>query len=308
MKKRIICFSKAFRPCIVLSALLIAGGVASLFVRGINFGLDFKPGLIVEVHVSAQSDADSLRGALGMLGGAAVKNIGAEDDGYFQIRLPDDGAQSSQDVVNAVTAALDAAYGAGNVSVEKTDFIGEGFSGSLIRSSVILVIATLALIWLYATVRFHWDFALGAVLAVIHDALIMIAFVSWTQMEFSTTTLAAVLTIVGYSINDTVVVLDRVRENMRMVNTGKFSELLDISLSETLSRSLITTFTTLLAVLSLFVFTTGSMKDFALALIVGMISGVYSTIYISSAFIAAVRRDWKPSDEARAVPRATSAV
>ena len=139
--------------------------------------------------------------------------------------------------------------------------------------------------------------AVGAILAIVHDALIMIAFITWTQMEFTSIILAAILTIIGYSINDTVVVLDRVRENIKTIKVKKFKDLLDISQTELLSRTLITTGTTLLAVISLFIFTTGSMRDFALALMVGMVSGVYSTIFIAGGFIAVVRRNWKASDE-----------
>nr|MCR4626691.1 protein translocase subunit SecF [Treponema sp.] len=168
------------------------------------------------------------------------------------------------------------------------------FSKSLVGQSVALVLATLFLIWLYATIRFHWDFAMGSVLAVIHDALIMISFIAWIQMEFSTTTLAAVLTIIGYSINATVVILDRIRANMKLIDTKKFNDIINASLTDTLSRSIITTITTLFAVCSLYIFATGSIKDFALALIVGLISGCYSSIYISNAFVSAMRRKWTP--------------
>ena len=188
------------------------------------------------------------------------------------------------------------------VAVIKTDFIGSQFSSTLVLQAIVLVAATLLLIWLYSTIRFHWDFALGAVLAIIHDALIMVAFITWLGLEMNSTMIAAILTIIGYSINDTIVVLDRVRENIKTVKVTKFSDLLDISQTEILGRTVITTVTTLLAVFSLYFFTTGSMKEFALALIVGMISGVYSTIMIASAFIALVRRNWKPSDEEKKVP------
>ena len=150
------------------------------------------------------------------------------------------------------------------------------------------------MIWLYATIRFHWDFALGAIVALVHDICIMLTFISWTQMEFSTTTLAAVLTIVGYSINATVVILDRVRFNLPLMEVKTFKDLLDQSLSDTLARSIITTVTTLFAVISLYVFTTGSIKDFALAMSVGLLSGCYSSIFISSGFINLTRRSWKP--------------
>jgi preprotein translocase subunit SecF len=144
---------------------------------------------------------------------------------------------------------------------------------------------TLLLILIYASVRFKPQFAIGAVLAIAHDALIIVAFVTWTRMEFNTTTIAAILTILGYSINDTIVIFDRIRETRRIYPDEKFVNILDRSLTETLSRTIITTLTTMLAVLSLFIFTTGSMKDFALALLVGMVSGVYSTIFIASGFV-----------------------
>ncbi|HOU37555.1 MAG TPA: protein translocase subunit SecF, partial [Treponemataceae bacterium] len=149
---------------------------------------------------------------------------------------------------------------------------------------------TLVLIMAYATIRFRWDFALGAILAIVHDALMMVAFIVWTQMEFNSLTIAAILTIIGYSINDTVVVFDRIRENMKLHPELSIVEHLDLSQTEVLSRTIITTVTTMLAVLSLFVFTTGDMKAFALALLVGMVSGVYSTIFIAGAFISFVSR------------------
>ena len=161
------------------------------------------------------------------------------------------------------------------------------------QKSLILLVLTVLLIWVYAAVRFHWDFALGATIALFHDALFMLTFIIWTRMEFTTTVLAAVLTIVGYSINDTVVILDRVRSNLRLKKVDNFNQLLDRSLSDTLGRSIITTLTTLFAVVALYVFTTGSIKDFALALMVGLVSGCYSSLFISSGFISLFRKNWK---------------
>ena len=247
--------------------------------------------------------ADDVRNALSGIEGVSVKELGEAADDAYQIRIPSSGAAGENELMQTqVSQALLGAFGAENVAVIKTDFIGAQFSGSLVWQTSLLVIATLVLIWIYAAIRFSWDFALGAELAVIHDALIMITFIAWTQMEFSTTTIAAILTIVGYSINATVVVLDRVRTNMKTLNVSKFSDILDNALSSTLSRTIYTTVTTLLAVISLYVFTTGSMKDFALALIVGLISGAYSSMYISSAIIAYIRRSWKPSDELKPAP------
>ncbi|MGP1459079.1 MAG: protein translocase subunit SecF [Treponema sp.] len=390
MEKKIIRFSKGFIPAGVFSVLLIAFGAAGLFTRGINFGIDFKPGLINEVRISpvaaeltysgsakaalslendkleivvsgtgaenetksfaygtyptlnelaAAVNADNalhmeikgtgnapssalfvnsgvspllsnapfnlyaenepltiedMRSALSGVQGAAVKQLGEGKTASFQIRAAlasED--ESSSELQSEITGALGKAFGAEKVAVLKTDFIGSSFSKNLAQKSILLLALTFLLIWAYAAVRFHWDFALGSIIALVHDTMIMFTFIVWTQMEFSTTVLAAVLTIIGYSINDTVVILDRVRSNLKTVKVKNFNELLNISLGDTLSRSIITTATTLFAVIALFVFTTGSIKDFALALIVGLFSGLYSSIFISSGFIALFRLKWK---------------
>ncbi len=244
-------------------------------------------------------DIDTVRSALSSIGSSAVKSVGAETENGFQIRVEDEGTdpEISKTTQEAIKNALVAEFGEENVAVLKTDFIGAQFSSTLAGQSVLLVFGTLALIWLYATIRFKWDFALGAVFAIIHDALIMVTFIVWFGLELNATMIAAILTIIGYSINDTVVVLDRVRENVPVLKIKKFKDVLDISQTEILGRTVITTVTTLLAVFALYFFTEGSMKEFALALIVGMLSGVYSTIFIASSFISFARRNWKPSDE-----------
>lgn len=394
--KKIIHFSKAYIPCVILSCVVIILGIISVFTRGINYGIDFKPGLIQEVRIvppainltyggsasvsvetnssgvtlvitgSTENDTipfyygqnptinemvaalnsvdgvtaealisgsessagmfansevssilsktplslykasaeplatvDQVRDALNGLTGISVKETGTGSDIAFQIRAGDDGKDKEVRNTrrNQIYNALSDKFGKENIAIVKTDFIGSNFSKKLVFGSVVLVIATLGLICFYASVRFKWDLAIAAVLAIIHDALIMVSFVAFTQMEFSSITVAAILTIIGYSINDTVVVLDRIRENIRISNLKSFKEIWDLSQSEMISRTIITTVTTLLAVMSLYIFTSGSMKDFALALAVGMISGVYSTIYIAGSFACLCRRNWKPSDE-----------
>ena len=195
---------------------------------------------------------------------------------------------------NDVMTKLEAKFGANKVAVIKTDFIGAGFSSSLAIKSAFLLLLTIVCIWIYAAFRFHWDFALGSVIALLHDVCIMFTFIIWSNMEFTTTVLAAILTIIGYSINATVVILDRVRDNLSMQKVTKFNEILNKSLSDTLARSILTTVTTLFAVVSLYIFTTGSIKDFALAVIVGLFSGCYSSMFISGGFISAGRKNWKP--------------
>ncbi len=242
---------------------------------------------------------DSVRSSLSTIETATVKSVGLEAENSFQIRVKDNGtdAEVSKTTQDAIWKSLVAEFGETNVAILKTDFIGAQFSSTLAVQSILLVFGTLALIWLYATIRFKWDFALGAVLAIVHDALIMVTFIVWVGLELNATMIAAILTIIGYSINDTVVVLDRVRENVTILKIKNFKDVLDISQTEILGRTIITTLTTLLAVFALYFFTEGSMKEFALALIVGMLSGVYSTIFIASSFISFARRNWKPSDE-----------
>ena len=243
---------------------------------------------------NADVTIDDVREALSDVHGVAVKKLGSAVTS-FQIRMPAATDEDSSDVLQkTVSAKLGEKFGASDIALVKTDFIGAGFSKTLASKSIILLLCTVVLIWGYAAIRFHWDFALGAVVALLHDTCIMFTFIVWTQMEFSTTVLAAVLTIIGYSINATVVILDRIRFNLNTIKVTKFSELIDSALSDTLGRSIITTVTTLFAVLSLYIFTSGSIKDFALALIVGLLSGCYSSIFISGGFIQLLRRGWKP--------------
>ena len=232
-------------------------------------------------------DADEVRHALASVPSVSVQQIGEAKDRTFQIRLPDNGTytNANAELRSLISTALVSAYEADNFAVLSTDFVGSRFSGSLARQAILLVFGALCLIFVYALVRFRWTFALGAVLALVHDVLIMITFIVWSKMEFNSTTIAAILTIVGYSINDTVVVFDRIRENIRLNPKMVLVDVLDLAQSEVLTRTIITTVTTMLAAISLYAFTSGSMKDFALALLVGMVSGVYSTIYIAGACI-----------------------
>lgn len=266
-----------------------------------------KPFLLYVSSSQAQTSIDELRAVLASQD-VVLKELGTSDNRSYQIRakIKDDGS-SSQKLQDGVLSALRGKYGKDDVAIVKTDFVGSSFSGSLASKSILLTIATVFLIWLYATIRFHWDFALGAVIALLHDCLVMFSFISFLQIELSTTTLAAVLTIFGYSINATVVILDRVRENLRIVNTKVFSDILNKSLNDTLARSIITTVTTLFASISLLVFTTGSIHDFAVALTIGLVSGCYSSIFISSGFIAFMRRKWVPGADAKRIRPQVSA-
>ena len=394
-------FSKAFPACAIASAAIIVFGIAGIIVRGINFGIDFVPGLVEEVRIAPAAIELTYKGSAGvsvetsnvaldlvisgtgaenetksftygqnatvqdmanalntvegvtakvLASGSAdsygiyldsastarlsfdqpmrlyvsdaannvsidevraslssqnvsVKELGDAANRSFQIRAAiskgDDA--SIETLQQAITGSLKDKFGANNIAIVKTDFVGSSFSSSNAWKSIVLAVVTLFAILFYATIRFHWDFALGAIIALIHDCMIMFAFISWTQVEFSTTSFAAVLTIFGYSINATVVILDRVRENIKLVDTKDFKVILDTSISDTLSRSVITTVTTLFASVSLLVFTSGSIRDFAQILTVGLISGCYSSMFISSGFISWARRSWQPGEWANHV-------
>ena len=394
-------FSKAFPACAIASAAIIVFGIAGIIVRGINFGIDFVPGLVEEVRIAPAAIELTYKGSAGvsvetsnvaldlvisgtgaenetksftygqnatvqdmanalntvegvtakvLASGSAdsygiyldsastarlsfdqpmrlyvsdaannvsidevraslssqnvsVKELGDAANRSFQIRaaISKDDDASIETLQQAITGSLKDKFGANNIAIVKTDFVGSSFSSSNAWKSIVLAVVTLFAIWFYATIRFHWDFALGAIIALILDCMIMFAFISWTQVEFSTTSFAAVLTIFGYSINATVVILDRVRENIKLVDTKDFKVILDTSISDTLSRSVITTVTTLFASVSLLVFTSGSIRDFAQILTVGLISGCYSSMFISSGFISWARRSWQPGEWANHV-------
>jgi preprotein translocase subunit SecF len=228
---------------------------------------------------------EDLRAALTSLGTVSVQVLGQPEERRFMIRMEDSQTEGQGVPADKIIDALEAAFGNGGVAVTRSDYVGSRFSKQLTDQVGLLLGLTLFLILIYASIRFKPQYAIGAVLAIAHDAFIIVAFVSLTRMEFNTTTIAAILTILGYSINDTIVIFDRIRETRRIYPDDVFVDILNRALTETLSRTIITTLTTMLAVVSLFLFTTGSMKDFALALLVGMISGVYSTIFIAVGFV-----------------------
>jgi preprotein translocase subunit SecF len=228
-----------------------------------------------------------VREATASLGSASIQSVGDPLNQEFMVRIEDPGKdpQFSKTITAKLVTALEGQFGAEKVVVNRTDFVGAAFSKDLVRSALWLTIATFALILIYCAFRFRIDYAVGAILSVIHDALIMVCFIVWTRMEFDTQTIAAILTIIGYSIMDTIVIYDRIREKQKMLPDASFKDCLDMGVTETLSRTIITSGTTLLSVLALMLFTTGSLKNFAIALFVGIISGTYSSTFIASAFV-----------------------
>jgi preprotein translocase subunit SecF len=233
---------------------------------------------------------ETVRDALADMGHSiVVQNMGQPQDRHFMIRLQEKEEEKqttgSEAPGERITKVLENYFGTGEVVVLRSDYVGSRFSKNLTDQVGILIVFTLLLVLVYASIRFKPQYAIGAVIGIMHDGLVIVSFIVWTRMEFNTSSIAAILTILGYSINNTIVIFDRMRETRRLYPDDVFVTVLDRSLTETLSRTIITTLTTMLAVLSLFIFTTGSMKDFALALLVGLVSGVYTTTFIATGFV-----------------------
>ena len=231
---------------------------------------------------------EDVRATLLPLGTASVQVLGDPAERRFMIRMEDSELDVSRGApAERVITTLENRFGQGEVVVTRSDFVGARFARQLTEQAWWLITATLILILAYCSLRFKFQFALGAVIGIMHAAIIAVAFVVWTRMEFNTITIAALMTVVGYAINDTIVVYDRMRETRRIYPDDAFVDVLNRAITETLNRTIITTFTTMLAVTSLLIFTTGGMQDFAAVLLVGMAAGVYSTIFIASGVVYA---------------------
>jgi len=240
------------------------------------------------VHYLASDNSaiqiSEVRAAMTSLGqSVSVQSMGESGDRHFMVRVQN--RENERVRPEEITKYLETYFGSGEVVVLRSDYVDSRFSKNLTDQAGLLVFLTLLLMLAYSTFRFKFPYAVSLVIGIMYDALVVIGFVVWSRMEFTTSTIAAILTIIGYSTNNTIVVFDRIRENRRIYPDDVFVDVLNRSLTETLSRTIITTVSTLLAVLALFIFTTGSMKDFALALMVGMTSGVYTTMFIASGIV-----------------------
>lgn len=265
----------------VSSSLLVQSAQGNPRLGSVAYGVHY-----LDPQAGIVNIAD-VRKALTSLGSVSVQNLGQPKDRKFLIRIEDKGKEADFAKLTAerINTALQNAFGEGQIAISRTDYVGARFSKHLTEQAGMLLVLTMLLILVYVSFRFKFHYAAGAVLAILHDGLIMVAFIVWLRMEFNTTTIAAILTILGYSINDTIVIFDRIRETLKLYPNSSFEDNLNRAITETLARTFITTITTMFAVFALFFFTTGTMKDFSLALLIGMTSGVYSTIFIASAFV-----------------------
>jgi len=282
-KKTDFHFMEVRRWAYVGSLALMLLSVVVLVTRGLNFGLDFTGGTLVEVSFPGPADTelvrDNLRGA--GLGDAVVQTFGAASD--IVVRIPPRSEEeSSADLSTVVLHALQQGV-EGEVIMRRVDFVGPQVGDELAEQGILAVVYALIGIFLYVMVRFQWRFSAGAVAALVHDVTITMGIISLLQVEFDLTVVAALLAVIGYSLNDTIVVFDRIRENFPRMRKSTPVEVIDASLNQTLSRTIMTGLTTLLVLVALFIFGGEIIHAFAFTLIIGIVVGTYSSIYVASA-------------------------
>ena len=279
-------FNKYYNQFNILSIIIVVISLFFLIFKGLNFGIDFKGGTLIELRSSdTKINVSSLRDNLNQLdlGDVSVKNFGNETDFLIKFEI-----NNNKDVIEKIKTNLDKSFG-NEFNFRRVENVGPKVSSELLRSGIIAISVALILMLIYIWIRFEWQFSLGAILALFHDVIVTLGLFSLLGLEINLSIIAAVLTIVGYSMNDTVVIFDRVRENLRKYSDIKIFDLTNISINETLSRTLITSVTTLLALLSIFFFGGEILKGFSLAMIFGVLFGTYSSIYIANTILVRLR-------------------
>ena len=285
---REIPFVNYFKVFNIFSIILILISISSIFYKGLNFGVDFKGGTLIELRVdsNAITISDIRDGFLKMdLGDVNVKKFGKENDYLIKIEATE---KNNKNFVENLKNNLSKNIGT-DFNFRRVENVGPKVSSELLRAGLIAIVLSLSAMLIYIWIRFEWQFSLGAIIALIHDVIITIGFFSFFQFEINLSIVAAVLTIVGYSMNDTVVIFDRVRENLKKYTSKKISEISNISVNETLSRTIITSLTTLLALLSIFFFGGQILHGFSFAMILGVIFGTYSSIFIANPILIKLR-------------------
>ncbi|MGB1352981.1 MAG: protein translocase subunit SecF [Glaciecola sp.] len=267
-------------PALVFSTILIIASLGSLAVNQLNWGLDFTGGTLIEVGYPDAANLDEIRRELdaASFGDAIVQNFGSSQDVLIRL-APREGVKSTE-VGDQVMLALRAT--GKNVDMRRIEFVGPNVGEELTEQGGLAMLTALICILIYVAMRFEWRFALGSVSALAHDVIITLGLFSFLQLEFDLTILAAVLAVIGYSLNDTIVVSDRIRENFRKIRKAESEEIINISLTETLNRTIITSVTTILVLLALFFVGGALIHGFSTALLFGVVIGTYSSIYISS--------------------------
>ena len=279
-----------------LSLIFIIASIFLLFSRGLNFGIDFNGGTLIEVQkISGNADVSEMRARLGQLdlGNIQLQEFGKKTDLLIRVEQLNDEEGAQQAIIAKISEVVGVDY-----EIRRIEVVGPKVSAELIKKGIIAVISAVISVLIYIWFRFEWQFGIGAIFALVHDIIITIGVFSLLQLEFNLSIIAALLTIVGYSLNDTVVIYDRIREELRKYKKMPIMELINQALNLTLSRTLMTSITTLLALFSLYLFGGEVIKGFTFAMIWGVLIGTYSSIFIASPILIGlnIKRDWSKKD------------
>ena len=287
-------FMKIKRLTLLVSSFLFLLSLISIFTKGLNLGIDFTGGSLIEVRFEEKISLNNLRSEMNNLdlGEIQLQTIGEENDVVIRVQDKNNDAITQTKTIEVIKNSLKDK----SVDYRRTEFVGPKVGGELVNAGIIAVIFSLIGILFYIWLRFQWNFAIGAIIALIHDVILTLGFFSVLQLEFNLATVAAVLTIAGYSINDTVVIYDRIRETMRKYKQITFDEIINLALNGTLSRTLMTSLTTLLALTALFIFGGVVISSFIIALIWGVFIGTYSSLYVASPLLIFLKTDKRVSE------------
>ena len=289
----IIDFIRFHIASFIVSISLVIASLGLFFTQGLNFGVDFKGGTLIEIGTNGPADIAELRNVIGNLdlGEVQIQEFGSPEDVLIRVGEKANVTDNAENLsaVDQIRNALPQ-----DVTFRRVEVVGPQISGELVRAGFLAVTVAIGLMLFYIWLRFEWQFSVGAVLALIHDIILTIGVFCLIQLEFNLSIIAAILTIVGYSMNDTVVVYDRVRENLRRFKKMPLSDLANLSINSTLSRTVMTSVTTLLALFSLYILGGEVIRGFTLAMIWGVFVGTYSSIFIASPVLMylGVKRDW----------------
>lgn len=281
--------------------LIIAGFVLTFVQGGFNLSVDFQAGLSMRFQISGDDiDIQDVRSALEELGAARIQAIGLSGR-EFSVQVKDPGTDPAfnETMPAAIQSELEKDFGTGNIRIVSSDFVDSRLSSDTVNQSFMLTSIAIFLILAYVWFRFKFSYAVAAIVATLHDVLFMVVVIGTFQIEVSTATIAAILTIIGYSLNDTIVVFDRIRENAEIMRDASDEVVINSSITTTLSRTIITSLTTVFAVVAIYVFTTGTVQNFALNLIIGIVVGTYSSIFIASPIMLALDRSVKKGKKDR---------
>ena len=277
-------FLKHRRIAFIFSLFLVASSIGLFVVKGLNLGIDFKGGILIEArNTTGPADISGLRADLGQLGlgDISLQEFGTPTDVLVRVQRQEGDEEAQIAAIAAISSTLGDSY-----DIRRTEFVGPTVGAELAEKGMLAVACALLAIMVYIWFRFEWQFSIAAILALAHDVLSTVGLFALTSFEFNLATVAAILTIAGYSINDTVVVFDRVRENLRRYKSYKIEDIINKSLNETLSRTVMTSFTTLLALLAITIFGGAVLRDFALAMIWGVLIGTYSSVFVAVGFLS----------------------